>query len=81
MRSSALSKPAESLRRISVLGILLLICVVFALGSSEFLTASNLLNVALQTSIIAIVAIGMSFVIFTGFGWGNRGRYGCQAGF
>jgi ribose transport system permease protein len=65
MRSSAFSKPAESLRRISVLGILLLICVVFALGSSEFLTASNLLNVALQTSIIAIVAIGMSFVIFT----------------
>jgi ribose transport system permease protein len=48
-----------------VLGILLLICVVFALGSSDFLTASNLLNVALQTSIIAIIAIGMSFVIFT----------------
>jgi ribose transport system permease protein len=65
MRSSALSRPAEALRRISVLGILLLICVVFALGSSDFLTASNLLNVALQTSIIAIIAIGMSFVIFT----------------
>ena len=65
MRSSALNKPAEAIRRFSVLGILLLICVVFALGSSEFLTASNLLNVALQTSIIAIVAIGMTFVIFT----------------
>lgn len=65
MRSSALSRPAEAIRRLSVLGILLLICVVFALGSSEFLTASNLLNVALQTSIIAIVAIGMTFVIFT----------------
>jgi ribose transport system permease protein len=65
MRSSALNKPAEAIRRLSVLGILLLICVVFALGSSEFLTASNLLNVALQTSIIAIVAIGMTFVIFT----------------
>ena len=65
MRSSALSKPAEVVRRLSVLGILLLICLVFALGSSEFLTASNLLNVALQTSIIAIVAIGMTFVIFT----------------
>jgi ribose transport system permease protein len=65
MRSSALNKPAEAIRRMSVLGILLLICVVFALGSSEFLTASNLLNVALQTSIIAIVAIGMTFVIFT----------------
>ena len=65
MRSSALSKPAEAVRRLSVLGILLLICLVFALGSSEFLTASNLLNVALQTSIIAIVAIGMTFVILT----------------
>lgn len=65
MRSSALSKPTEALRRISVLGILLFICVVFALGSREFLTTSNLLNIALQTSIIAIVAIGMSFVIFT----------------
>ena len=65
MRSSALSKPAEVVRRLSVLGILLLICLVFAFGSSEFLTASNLLNVALQTSIIAIVAIGMTFVIFT----------------
>jgi ribose transport system permease protein len=43
----------------------LLICVVFAFGSSEFLTVSNLLNVALQTSIIAIVAIGMTFVILT----------------
>lgn len=65
MRSSALNRPAEAIRRLSVLGILLLICVVFALGSGEFLTASNLLNVALQTSIIAIVAIGMTFVIFT----------------
>ena len=65
MRSSALSKSAEIIRRLSVLGILLLICLVFALGSEEFLTASNFINVALQTSIIAIVAIGMSFVIFT----------------
>ncbi len=65
MRSSALNKPAEAIRRLSVLLILLLICVVFALGSEEFLTPSNLLNVALQTSIIAIVAIGMTFVIFT----------------
>lgn len=65
MRSSIMQKPAEAIRSLSVLGILLLICIVFALGSSEFLTASNLINVALQTSIIAIVAIGMTFVIFT----------------
>ncbi|UCE01180.1 MAG: ribose ABC transporter permease [Chloroflexota bacterium] len=60
-----MQKPAEAIRSLSVLGILLLICIVFTLGSSEFLTASNLINVALQTSIIAIVAIGMTFVIFT----------------
>lgn len=65
MRSSIMQKPAEAIRSLSVLGILLLICIVFALGSSEFLTTSNLINVALQTSIIAIVAIGMTFVIFT----------------
>lgn len=65
MRSSIMQKPAEAIRSLSVLGILLLICIVFTLGSSEFLTASNLINVALQTSIIAIVAIGMTFVIFT----------------
>jgi len=53
------------LRRFSVFIILLVICLIFALGSSDFLTASNLLNVALQTSIIAIVAIGMTFTILT----------------
>jgi ribose transport system permease protein len=45
--------------------ILLGISLVFALGSPDFLTSSNLLNVALQTSIIAIVAMGMTFTILT----------------
>jgi ribose transport system permease protein len=53
------------LRRFSVVIILLAICLFFALGSSDFLTPSNLLNVALQTSILAIVAIGMTFTILT----------------
>ncbi len=57
--------PLEYLRRSSVFLILLLIGLVFSLGSSEFLTPSNLINVALQTSIIAIVAIGMTFTILT----------------
>jgi ribose transport system permease protein len=61
-----LSRLGEILRRFSVFVILLVICLVFALGSSDFLTTSNLLNVALQTSIIAIVAIGMTFTILTG---------------
>jgi ribose transport system permease protein len=65
MRNSLLNKPSEVLRRFSVFIILLTICLIFALTSSNFLTASNLLNVALQTSIIAIVAIGMTFTILT----------------
>lgn len=37
----------------------------FALLSPYFFTAENLLNVSLQTSIIAIIAVGMTFVILT----------------
>lgn len=65
MIDSLVNNPTEVFRRLSVVIILLFICLVFALGSSEFLTTSNLLNVALQTSIIAIVAIGMTFTILT----------------
>ncbi|RLC76654.1 MAG: ribose ABC transporter permease [Chloroflexi bacterium] len=65
MRPNPPSKVGDVLRRFSVFIILLIICLIFALGSGEFLTASNLLNVALQTSIIAIVAIGMTFTILT----------------
>lgn len=55
----------DILRRYSVFFIFALLCILFALGSEQFLTTSNLLNVALQTSIIAIVAIGMTFTILT----------------
>lgn len=53
------------MRRYSVFIILVGIAAIFALGSEKFLTASNLVNIALQTSIIAIVAIGMTFTILT----------------
>src|SRR5690348_291527 len=38
----------------------------FALLSPYFFTADNILNVTLQTSITAIIAAGMTFVILTG---------------
>lgn len=56
---------ADLLRRFSVVLILLAICLFFALSTPGFLRPSNLLNVALQSSIIAIVAIGMTFAILT----------------
>src|SRR5262249_36994444 len=45
-------------------GLLVLSVVLWAL-TPYFLTLSNLLNIAEQTSIIAIVAVGMTFVIIT----------------
>ena len=65
MRTTKSAKLLDLLRRYSVFLILVGISLFFALGSDNFLTVSNLLNVALQTSIIAIVAIGMTLVILT----------------
>jgi ribose transport system permease protein len=45
---------------------LLLVVVVMSLTTDRFLTSRNLLNVALQVSIIAIIAIGSTTVILTG---------------
>lgn len=48
-----------------ILAVFLLEFFFFALASDHFLTPENLLNVTLQTSIIAIIAAGMTFVILT----------------
>ena len=49
----------------TVIGLLVLCAVLWAL-TPHFLTVSNLLNIAQQTSINAIVAAGMTFVILSG---------------
>lgn len=59
------SRALELLRRYSVFLILILLAVVFALGSDQFLTPSNLANIALQVSILGVLAVGMTFVILT----------------
>lgn len=46
--------------------ILLALIVLLSILSDRFLTVNNLLTVGLQTSIIAIAAIGMTFTIITG---------------
>lgn len=67
MKSSNTSNQLLSfIRRASTYLILLVILVWFALLSPDFLTVNNLLTVALQTSLIALVAIGMTFTIITG---------------
>ena len=49
----------------TLIGLVVLCAVLWAL-TPHFLTVSNLLNVAQQTSINAIVAVGMTFVILSG---------------
>jgi ribose transport system permease protein len=53
-------------RRYGTLIGLVVLCAVLWVLTPHFLTISNLLNVAQQTSINAIVAIGMTFVIVSG---------------
>jgi ribose transport system permease protein len=49
-----------------ILPILLLICILFALLSPNFLTTGNAVNILRQASINIVLATGMTFVILTG---------------
>ncbi|WP_066189567.1 ABC transporter permease subunit [Gracilibacillus timonensis] len=44
----------------------ILLCIVFSVASSEFLTGTNISNIFRQVSINGIMAVGMTFVILTG---------------
>jgi ribose transport system permease protein len=46
--------------------LLLVCCIVLSFMDSNFLTVNNIVNVLLQTSILAVLAIGQTFVICTG---------------
>jgi ribose transport system permease protein len=49
----------------SILSGLLVMMLVFSLNSKYFFTPNNLLTIALQTSMIAIIALGQTFVLIT----------------
>lgn len=52
-------------RTTAILAVLVVFVIIGALLSPHFLTASNLLNVARQMSIVGIASMGMTFVILT----------------
>ncbi|ANB56017.1 branched-chain amino acid transport system / permease component family protein [Anoxybacillus sp. B7M1] len=60
------SKYIYFLDKIGIIVIVLLLCVFFALMNEQFLDEANIMNVFRQTSINAILAAGMTFVILTG---------------
>ena len=57
---------AQRARQLGTFAGLLALCMVLWAATPHFLTVSNLLNVLEQTSINAIVAVGMTFVIISG---------------
>ncbi len=59
-------KTSEFLRRFGSLIGLILLCIVIALLSDKFLSVKNLLNVARQSSITALLALGVLLPILTG---------------
>jgi ribose/xylose/arabinose/galactoside ABC-type transport system permease subunit len=56
----------QSKRQLGTFAGLLALCVILWAATPHFLTVSNLLNVLEQTTINAIVAVGMTFVIISG---------------
>lgn len=56
----------EAKQLLSTLSGLIVLCIVFALLSPYFFTLNNILTVATQTAVIAIIAIGQSYVMITG---------------
>lgn len=56
----------DVLRRFGIAIAFLLLVVVLSTLSESFLTVSNILNIARQVSINAVIAAGMTFVILTG---------------
>ena len=54
------------MRELGILVAALMMFVALSLASSKFLTTSNVLNVARQISLLAIVACGMTYLFIAG---------------
>jgi ribose/xylose/arabinose/galactoside ABC-type transport system permease subunit len=64
--SAPTNKHKFSLSTVGVLGIILIVFfIILSIATDKFLTIGNLGNLARQTSIVGIIAIGMTFVIIS----------------
>lgn len=57
---------AAVVQRRGSLAVLVLVCLVASVAFESFATGDNVRNIALQSSFLAVVALGMTFVIITG---------------
>lgn len=56
---------SDAVQRVLALGALVIIVIFFALASPFFLTTNNVINIVLATSVVGILAIGVTFPIIT----------------
>jgi ribose transport system permease protein len=56
----------DNIRQLGLIVVLVILGIVFSIVNSNFLTGSNLLNVARQVSVTAVTAVGMTLVIIIG---------------
>jgi ribose transport system permease protein len=57
---------SDAVQRFLALGALIILVVFFSLASPHFLTESNFIGIFLATSVVGILAMGVTFVIITG---------------
>lgn len=62
----ALGAVRSTLNELTILVAFILLCLYLALTTPSFMTGTNWLSILLETSLIAVVAIGETFVIVTG---------------
>ncbi|MCW3014342.1 MAG: rbsC [Solirubrobacterales bacterium] len=65
-RLARLGSRSADIRYLGVAGVLVVMCVVFAILRSDFTSHANLVNLLSSTSILALVALGLTFVMIAG---------------
>lgn len=66
MKSGMKVNKGKVLQQLATFGSLIIMVMFFSLTSQYFFSATNFITIALQTAVVGIIAIGMTFVIITG---------------
>ncbi len=53
-------------QKITIIGLILVVCIAFSFLSDAFLTVENLMNILLQMSVVCIMSFGMTIIIING---------------
>ncbi|MBP9479281.1 MAG: ABC transporter permease [Sebaldella sp.] len=66
MKSGMKVNKGKVLQQLATFGSLIIMVIFFSLTSQYFFSLTNFITIALQTAVVGIIAIGMTFVIITG---------------